>query len=109
MGGYRLSFSPSGLCHLNAEHCHLPGIARRRTIAPRSSHVVRALTWDKSLATLHPDSAWRFGPDPVSGIREGIASVTHPLRLSRLRSLGVFLGRPGSTDQDDSHEIEERD
>jgi hypothetical protein len=46
MGGYRLSFSPSGLSHLNAEHYHLPGIARRRTIAPRSSHVERALTRD---------------------------------------------------------------
>src|SRR5258705_9124516 len=55
MGGYRLSFSPSGLFHPNAEHCHLPGIARCRAIAPRSSHVVRALTRDKSLATLYPD------------------------------------------------------
>ena len=31
------------------------------------------------------------------------APLTHPLRLSRLRcSIGIFLGRPGSTDQDDS-------
>ena len=106
MGGYRLSFSPSGLCHLNAEHCHLHGIARRRTIAPRSSHVERALTRDSSLSTAYPDSTLCFGPDPVSGIREGIAPVTHPLRPSRLRLLGVCLGRPGSTDQDDRHEIE---
>ena len=104
MGGYRLSFSPLALFQRDAEHCHMPGAMCRHMTAPRSSHVERALTWE-----FHPDSFLSFGPDPVSGIREGISPLTHPLRLSRLRSLGVFLGRPDSVGTIGHHEIEERD
>ena len=59
MGGYRLSFSPSGFSHLNAEHCHLPGAVRRRTTAPRSSHVERALTRDSKSFDPHTPIARR--------------------------------------------------
>lgn len=56
MGGYRLSFSPSSLSHSNAEACHAPVPVRRRTAAPRSSHVARALTWDRN----HDPTVLRF-------------------------------------------------
>jgi hypothetical protein len=49
MGGYRLSFSPSDLCHPNAEACHAPVPMRHRMATPRSSHVARALTRDRNL------------------------------------------------------------
>ena len=42
-------FAVGFLCRPNAEACHAPVPMRRRMAAPRSSHVARALTWDRNL------------------------------------------------------------